>query len=107
MVPGSQLQPYCVMLGLSELSEQNISSANRTDGFPNSKNAQHCGPDSILRSCSVMAKQKSVRRYPELHRVALLAEEQNSRNAIVMDRLTNLFTRQERMEIAIGELTST
>ncbi len=36
----------------------------------------------------------------ELHRVALLVEEQNARNAIVMDGLTNLFARQERLERA-------
>lgn len=34
----------------------------------------------------------------EVHRIALLVEDQNARNAIVMDGLTSLFERQERIE---------
>lgn len=34
----------------------------------------------------------------EVHRLALLMEEQNARNAIVLDGLTGLFDRQDRLE---------
>jgi uncharacterized protein YdcH (DUF465 family) len=41
----------------------------------------------------------------EVHRVALLVEEQNARNAIVMDGLTILFERQERVEQTLKLVT--
>jgi hypothetical protein len=34
----------------------------------------------------------------QIHSVKLLVEEQNARNAIVLDGLTNLFARQDRVE---------
>jgi hypothetical protein len=34
----------------------------------------------------------------EVHRIAILVEEQNAKNNIVLDGLTNLFERQERLE---------
>lgn len=40
----------------------------------------------------------------ELHRVAILVEEQNARNAIVLDGLTSLFTRQDRVETEVSDL---
>lgn len=41
----------------------------------------------------------------ELHRVALLVEEQNARNKVVLDGLTSLFARQERVESQVEKLT--
>ena len=40
----------------------------------------------------------------ELHRVALLVEVQTARNTIVLDGLTSLFTRQERVESQVDKL---
>ena len=40
----------------------------------------------------------------EIHRLALLMEEQNARNIYVLDGLTNLFGRQERLEQEMAEL---
>ncbi len=37
-----------------------------------------------------------------VHRVALLVEEQNNRNKIVLDGLTQLFARQDRVEKKLG-----
>jgi chromosome segregation ATPase len=37
----------------------------------------------------------------EVHRLAILIEEQNARNRIVLDGLTGLFARQERLEAKI------
>ncbi len=34
----------------------------------------------------------------EVHKLAVLIEEQNARNRVVLDGLTNLFTRQDRVE---------
>lgn len=34
----------------------------------------------------------------QVHRLSVLIEEQNARNTIVLDGLTNLFTRQDRLE---------
>ena len=41
----------------------------------------------------------------EIHRLALLIEEQNARNSIVLDGLTSLFYRQERVESDFVRLT--
>ena len=38
----------------------------------------------------------------KMHQMHLLAEEQNSRNKIVLDGLTSLFSRQERIEKKLG-----
>ncbi|MBX3021118.1 MAG: hypothetical protein KF799_05520 [Bdellovibrionales bacterium] len=43
----------------------------------------------------------------EIHRLALLIEEQNARNKIVLDGLTGLFARQDRVETKVEELTKT
>ena len=43
----------------------------------------------------------------EVHRIALLVEEQNARNAIVLDGLTSLFARQDRVEADVRELRET
>jgi hypothetical protein len=40
----------------------------------------------------------------QIHKIALLVEEQNAKNNIVLDGLTNLFARQERIENHILEL---
>ncbi len=40
----------------------------------------------------------------EMHRVALLVEEQNARNRIVLDGLTSLFERQDRVEAKVDAL---
>ncbi len=42
----------------------------------------------------------------EMHRVALLVEEQNAKNNIVLDGLTSLFHRQERVESEVKDLRS-
>lgn len=39
----------------------------------------------------------------EIHRLALLVEEQNARNKIVMDGLTELFYRQDRVEKLVNK----
>lgn len=39
----------------------------------------------------------------EIHRLALLVEEQNARNKIVMDGLTELFYRQDRVEKLVSK----
>ncbi len=39
----------------------------------------------------------------EIHRIGVLVEEQNNRNRIVMDGLTNLFERQDRVEKLVTE----
>jgi predicted nucleic acid-binding Zn-ribbon protein len=42
-----------------------------------------------------------------IHQMQLLAEEQRAENRIVMDGLTNLFSRQERIEDQIDSLQKT
>lgn len=42
----------------------------------------------------------------EIARVGLLVEEQNSRNRIVMEGLTGLFQRQDRVELKVDEVES-
>jgi hypothetical protein len=40
----------------------------------------------------------------QIHKIALLVEEQNAKNNIVLDGLTNLFARQERIEDRLTQL---
>jgi chromosome segregation ATPase len=41
----------------------------------------------------------------EIHKIKILVEEQNAKNNIVLDGLTSLFARQERLEDRVSKLT--
>jgi hypothetical protein len=90
-----------------QLLEQIKAEARRTDSRfdeMNSKfNAMNSKFDAINSQFNdIHAGQHSLKS--ELHRLALLVEEQNSRNKIVLDGLTNIFTRQERLESEFRDL---
>ncbi len=40
----------------------------------------------------------------QIHEIKILVEEQNARNALMMDGLTNLFYRQDRLEKQVADL---
>ena len=58
---------------------------------------------SDIRSLEFKVDSRFEKMTAEIHRIGLLVEEQNAKNNIVLDGLTSLFARQERIETKIDD----
>lgn len=54
---------------------------------------------SEIKASEAKAEARSHALAGQIHQIMILVEEQNAKNNIVLDGLTNLFERQERIEI--------